>query len=155
MSFRITGLDPQPFLPLYGLDARELAARGVERHPVDRHPGFPDRIALVDAQPGDAVLLLNYTHQPAPTPYRASHAIFVLEGATERYDRVDEVPRVLRRRTISLRAFDDTHRMVDAALVEGGELAATIAAQLATPAVAYLQAHYALRGCYAARIERA
>ena len=27
------------------------------------------------------MLLLNYVHQPADTPYKASHAIFVREGA--------------------------------------------------------------------------
>jgi hypothetical protein len=34
MSFRIRGLDPAPFLPLYGLDDAALAALGVAR--VDR-----------------------------------------------------------------------------------------------------------------------
>ena len=46
-----------------------------------------------DIEPGETALLLNYTHQPAGTPYRASHAIFVREGATAVYEAVDEVPR--------------------------------------------------------------
>ena len=81
MSFRITGLDPAPFRRLYGLSGVELARLGVKRATADTKPGFPDRVEMRDAEPGESVLLLNYVHQPAKTPYRASHAIFVREGA--------------------------------------------------------------------------
>jgi hypothetical protein len=155
MSFRITGLSPEPFVPLYGLDADALAARGVERITVDAFPGYPDRIELRDVPPGESVLLLNHLHQPADTPYRSAHAIFVREGARTAFDAVDTVPDALRRRTLSLRAFDATHRMVDADLVEGSAAEALIARLLQDPRCAYVHAHYARRGCYAARIERA
>ena len=155
MSFRITGLSPASFLPLFGLDAVALAAHGVERVSVDSFPGFPDRIELRDAEPGEHVLLLNYEHQSAATPYRAAHAIFVREGATTAFDAIDTVPDALRRRTLSLRAFDATHRMVDADLVEGLEVEGLIERMLHAPRTDYVQAHYARRGCYAARIDRA
>lgn len=155
MSFRLTGLSPEPFRSLFGLDAAELARHGVQRLSVDAFPGFPDRIELRDAELGETVLLLNYEHQPAPTPYRAAHAIFVREGATVAFDAIDTVPDALRRRTLSLRAFDAAHLMVDADLVEGAEVERLIERLLASPQVAYLHAHYARRGCYAARIERA
>ena len=45
--------------------------------------------------------------------------------------------------------------MTDADLFEGADLAAGIERLFADPAVAYLHAHYARRGCYAARIDRA
>jgi hypothetical protein len=80
MSFRITGLEPDTYRPLFDLSETELAARNMRRYVADKTPGFPDRVELRDAEPGEAVLLLNYTHQPANTPYRASHAIFVAEG---------------------------------------------------------------------------
>jgi hypothetical protein len=70
------------------------------------------------------------------------------------YDRVGEVPEVLRVRPISLRAFDRDHLMVDADLAEGDAVEALIRRCLDNPAVAYLHAHYARRGCYAARITR-
>ena len=155
MSFRITGLEPETFRPLFGLTDAELAARGARRYVADQAPGFPDRIELRDAQPGESILLLNYTHQPADTPYRASHAIFVLEGAKERYDRIDEVPEVMRRRTLSLRAFDTEGLIVTADLVDGRQAEGLIQQLLADPKVGYIQAHYAKYGCYAARIERA
>jgi hypothetical protein len=155
MSFRIRGLSPEPFRHLFGLDDEALAAAGARRCVVDHAPGFPDRIELRDLAPGETALLLNYVHQPADTPFRASHAIFVREGATAAYEAVDRIPEVIRIRPISLRAFDAGHMMVDADLAEGAGLEGAIERLLAQPEVAYLHAHYAKRGCYAARIERA
>ena len=155
MTFRITGLDPQPFRHLFGLPANELRKLGVMRYLVDAKPWFPDRIEVRDAEPGESVLLLNYAHQPADNPYRSSHAIFVLEGASAAYDRVDEIPDVMRIRPISLRAFDSDDLMVDADVVDGRELESLIERYLVDPRVVYLHAHYARRGCYAARIDRA
>jgi hypothetical protein len=155
MSFRITGLAPEPFRALFSLTEQELAARGIKRYVVDSKPGFPDRVELRDAEPGEAVLLLNYTHQPANNPYHASHAIFVAEGAKQRYDRVDEVPQAMRIRTLSLRAYDANDLIVDADLVDGREVEALIGRFFDNSKVAYIQAHYAKYGCYAGRIDRA
>jgi hypothetical protein len=155
MSFRITGLDPEPFRHLFGLSEEDLAAHGARRLPVDSPASFPDRVALRDLDVGESALLLNFMHQPAATPYRSSHAIFVHEGANQRYDAVDEIPSAMRGRTISLRAFDPRGDMVDADLVEGREMAGLVERFLDDPRVAYLHAHYARRGCYAALIERA
>ena len=155
MSFRITGLSPEPFRPLFGLSDEELPAHGARRVVADEKPGFPDRVELRDAEPGERLLLVNYMHQAADNPYRASHAIYVRENAREAYDRIGEVPEALRLRLISLRAFDADDMMVDADAVDGRDLENAIERMFASPAVAYLQAHYAKRGCYAARIERA
>jgi len=155
MSFRITGLSPAPFRHLFGLSDEELARHNARRYVADAKPGFPDRIGIRDAEPGETVLLVNYEHQPAATPYRASHAVFVSETADTVYDRVGEVPAALATRLISLRAFDADHMIVDADVAEGSVLAPAIERLLANDAVAYLHAHYAKRGCYAARIERA
>jgi len=78
----------------------------------------------------------------------------VLEGAGEAYDRVDEIPEVMRIRPISLRAFDADDLMVDGDVVEGTRIERLIERFLADSRVAYLHAHYARRGCYAARIDR-
>jgi hypothetical protein len=155
MSYRISGLDPASFTHLYGLTDEELALLNVRRYVVDSKPGFPDRIEMRDLEPGETTLLLNYVHQPAETPYKASHAIFVREGATSRYEAIDEVPQLFRTRMISLRAFDEAGEMVGADLVDGREIEPLIAGFLADPHVSYLHAHYAKHGCYAGRIERA
>lgn len=154
MRFRISGLSPDPFRPPYGLSDTELAHHGARRCVADADTGYPDRIEMRDATKGETLLLLNYVHQPADTPYRASHAIFVREGAERAYDRVDAVPDVLRTRTLSLRAFDAEHMMLDADLVDGREAETLIERLFARPDVAYLHAHYARRGCYAGRIDR-
>ena len=155
MTYRIAGLSPAPFQHLFGMSDDALALEGVKRYVVDAKPGFPDRVEVRDMEPGETALLLNYTHQPADTPYRASHAIFVNESAKSAADLMGEVPEVLRIRLISLRAFNEVGEMVDADLVDGGELEPLILRFLAKPEVAYLHAHYAKRGCYAARIDRA
>ena len=154
MPFRITGLDPAPFRHLYGLSDEALAVHGAKRYVADAKPGFPDRIEVRDAEPGETLLLLNHEHQPADTPYRASHAIFVREGAERAYDAIDVIPEVMEVRPISLRAFNETGEMVDADLVDGRELKPLIERFFGNAEV-YLHAHYAKRGCYAARIDRA
>jgi hypothetical protein len=155
MYFRILGLDPAPFRHYYGQPDTALAASHVRRYVADTTPGFPDRIELRDVEPGESVLLLNYTHQSGATPYRASHAIFVREGAETPFDAVDTIPSCLRSRMLSVRGFDRDDMMVDADLAEGAVLEDTIARMLSDPAIAYLHAHYAKRGCFAARIHRA
>jgi hypothetical protein len=154
MSYQIQGLSPEPFLPLYGLSDAALLQRCAKRYTADTKPGFPDRIELRDVEPGETVILVNHVHQGALTPYHASHAIFVREGAE--FARVfrNEIPEVLRSRAISLRAFDAEHWMIDAELVAGTDLEASITNLLANPQTQYLQAHFAQRGCYAARITR-
>jgi len=155
MTFRITGLSPEPFRRLFGLPDDELARQGVKRYVADKTPGFPCRVEMRDAAPGEAVLLLNHVCQPADTPYRASHAIFVREGAADAYDQVDEVPAVMRARLLSLRAFDADGMMLDADVVDGAAVEPLIARLLANSDVSYIHAHYAKRGCYSGRVDRA
>ena len=155
MHFRIRGLSPAPFLPYYGLPDDELATLGIIRQVVDSQPGYPDRIELRDAAIGDTVLLLNHVCQDANTPYRASHAIFIREGASQTHDAIDQVPESLRIRLLSLRAYDADGMMLDADVVEGTAMESVIERLFADPDVSYIHVHNARRGCYAARIDRA
>lgn len=155
MAYRITGLSPEPFRHLFGLSDAALAAHGAQRCTATPGSRMPDRVEMRDAAPGETLLLVNHEHQPAATPYRSAHAIFVREGASAAYDRVDAVPEVMRSRMLSLRAFDHGHLMVDAELIDGRDAEAAIARMFAQPHVDYIHAHYATRGCYAGRIDRA
>ncbi|MCO6381601.1 DUF1203 domain-containing protein [Oceanicola sp. 502str15] len=155
MSFRITGLDPAPFRPLYGLSEAQLAQRGATRMVVTDHPGFPDRITLEDVPTGATVLLLNHTSMKRATPYRATHAIFVREGALRPYDSTDELPPVMQRRLLSLRGFDANGMMQAAELASGAEIAPAIARLFEGPEITEIHAHNAARGCFSARITRA
>lgn len=155
MSFRVSGLPLAPFRPLFGLDDAALLAHGARRHIADEHPGFPCRVSLADAEPGEGVLLVNFEHQPARSPYRAAGPVFVREDACEAAPAAGEVPESLRCRLLSVRAYDGEDLMADAEVVEGHALEPLVARLLGDPAVAYLHVHYARRGCYAARIDRA
>ena len=155
MTFRIEALPPEPFTPLFAITDAELAARRTRRMVVDAHPGTPCRVSLADAQVGETVILTHYTHQPADTPYRASHAIFVRAGAARARPAVGEVPDVLRSRLVSLRMFDAGDMMIAADVVPGTELAAALNDAFAGAAAAYAHLHYAKPGCFAASARRA
>jgi hypothetical protein len=153
MSFRIRGLDPDLFADLQTLSEAQLAGKGAERVRVEENPGAPCRISLDDAEIGEAVLLLNFDHQPADTPYRQQGPIFVRETRV-RFDGENVIAPALARRTLSLRGFDGAHMMIEADLVEGASAAELIERFFANPNVDYIHAHYARRGCFAARIDR-
>jgi hypothetical protein len=155
MSFRITGLSAEPFQHLFGLSEEDLAKHNVKRYVADEKPGFPCRVGMRDANPGESVLLLNHTYQPANTPYQGTHAIFVIVGASLTYDCTNRIPDVMRVRLLSLRGFDNTGMMLDADVVEGARIEQVIERMFANPDVSYIQVHNAKRGCYSGRIDRA
>lgn len=155
MDFIISGLPVAQFAPLFGLSDEALAAQGVVRRTADQHPGFPCRVSLRDADRGETVLLLNYEHLPVASPYRARHAIYVREYASEYHPEINEIPEVLRTRLLSARAYDAAGMMVDADVVEGAGAAPVIHCLLDNPQVDYLHLHNARPGCFAARVDRA
>jgi hypothetical protein len=155
MRFRYKGLPVEHFRPLFGLSEAHLAARGVSSVIADAKPGFPCRVTLEDAEPGERVLLLSHMHQPASSPYRSSGPIFVREGAEQTFDSSDRVPPVLRGRLLSLRAYDGTGMMVDADIVEGNEVEGLLVRLFARDDVTTVHIHNARRGCYACAVERA
>jgi hypothetical protein len=79
----------------------------------------------------------------------------VREGAERTAVFLNEAPEALKVRSLSVRAFDADHWMVDADLCEGRDLDDLVRRLLTYDTVDYLQVHFAKRGCYAARVERA
>ena len=155
MPFQIHALPADAFAAMFALSDDDLAQRNARRMVVQSNPGTPCRVSLADAELGETVILLNYQHQPAASPYQASHAIFVREGAAQARPAADDVPEVLRRRLISLRLFDENHMMLDADVVQGDALALALTAAFANDAVRYAHLHYAKPGCFAASVTRA
>lgn len=154
MTYRIIGVDSAPYQHLYGLSNEQLAEENVVRMTVTGKPGFPCRITLTDRDIGESVLLLNHVSHDVANPYRASHAIFVTEGATEPAEYIDEVPPVFVTRVLSLRGFDADGMMAEAVLTQPGEADAGIRRLFENPAIVTIHAHNAVRGCFAAKIER-
>lgn len=155
MGFRISGLDRDEFAALFGLSEEQLRARDIVRQVADQKPGFPCRVSLQDAEPGESLLLLNYEHLAVASPYRARHAIYVRENAQTARPAVNEIPDVLRTRLLSLRAYDHAGMMVEADVVHGSDVEPVIERIFSEPNVEFIHAHNAKPGCFAARIDRA
>jgi hypothetical protein len=155
MPFRIRGLSPEPFAPLFALSDGELAERNIQRVIADEPHAAPCRVSLVDAEPGERLLLLSYEHVAGRSPFRASGPIFVREAAREAFDVTGETPAAIATRTISARAYDAQAMMIDGDLVQGADLAPLLEGWFARPEVDVVHLHYARRGCYAALAQRA
>jgi hypothetical protein len=154
MTYRIEGLAPELFAHLIGLGEAALAQLGAVRVQADCERGFPCRVSLEHAAPGESVLLLNHVSNDVPTPYRTAYAIYVREQAGEAAAFVDALPPVLEERLLSLRAFDGKGMLRTALLARPGEAEARIAGLFDDPEVASIHAHTAAYGCFLARIER-
>lgn len=155
MSFQIHALPAEPFAALSDLSEADLSGRLIKRMVVDSCPGYPCRVSLEDAQPGETVYLLHFTHQTATTPFRASHAIYVREGVKMADLPQGEIPLMIRQRIISLRAFDSDGMMVNADVADGVDVAARIESLFRHPCTEYIHLHFAKQGCFAARVGRA
>lgn len=150
MDFKISALDVGQFKHLFALDKDTLAEQGVLRITVGGSPGYPCRVSLRDADVGEPVLLMNFEHQPARTPFRSSHAIYVRVGASEARPNANEVPEMFRHRLLSLRAFDSTGMIVNADVAEGERLDDILVNMLSDPTVDKIHIHNAKLGCYLA-----
>jgi hypothetical protein len=153
MAYRIEGLAPEAFESLFSLRDGELAARNAVRVTADSPTGYPCRVSLRDAAPGEELILLNHISNDVPTPFRTAYAIYVRKGA-EPAAFADEAPDYLDRRTLSLRGFDDGGMLRHALLAMPGEADAQIRALFERTEIAAIHAHNAAHGCFLARIER-
>lgn len=154
--FRIHALPASLFAPLISLDAAGLGEHRALRIKADASPGFPCRVSLVDAEPGESLLLVHFTHHDVASPYRASGPIFVREAAATAQPAIGEVPLQLRRRLLSLRGYDaEGARMRHADVVDGESLADALTTMFDDDGIACIHIHNARPGCYATRATRA
>jgi hypothetical protein len=153
MDFQITGLPAQSFQPLFTLTDAELQIRSAIRMVANSNPGFPCRVSLQDAQIGESVILVNYEHLAVAGPYRSRHAIFVRENAQDAKLAVNEVPDVITRRLLSVRAFDAAGLMQEADVFPGTQLSEVASRMLEREGIRFLHVHNAKPGCFAARVD--
>ncbi len=81
MTYRIQGLDPEYFTPLFGMSDEELSALRAKRLMADAPRGFPCRVSLQDAEAGETLLLLNYCSHAVASPYHTTYAIYFSQSA--------------------------------------------------------------------------
>jgi len=154
MTFQIHSIPKEEFSHLIGLSDEELRKQNATRQIVETTPGTPCRVSMTDAEVGETVILLNYCHQPANSPYKASHAIFIREAAEQARIEPNNVPDVLSTRLISIRLFNSEHMMIDANVIDGIKLADEINNAFYNNEIAYIHLHNAKPGCFAAKVTR-
>lgn len=154
MPFTITGLPPQDFAHLAGLSDEVLRAQNIVRKTADAKPGYPCRVTLQDAEPGETVYLLNHESHDVPTPYASRYAIFVRETASDAATFRGELPPVFANRPIALRLFSEGGMLVGADMGVNADLKTKIEQAFGREDVAYIHAHNAMHGCFVAEIRR-
>jgi hypothetical protein len=152
--FTVVGLSPEPFTCLFELSDPELEARRAKRYIADSKPGFPCRVSLQDAEPGEEVILTNFVHLPSESPYRSTHTVYIRKKATTAAAYNDSLPEMLLSRLLSIRAFDADDMMLGADVIAGDKAEEAIAKFFEDLAVQFLHVHFAKPGCYACRIDR-
>lgn len=153
MTYRIEGLSPAPFRPLFGMPDTELASHRARRVRADG-PGYPCRVSLQEAEEGEELLLVNYASHDVETPFRTTYAIFVREAAEQAPVFEGALPPMLNSRTLGLRGFDRAGMLRGALLATPGEADGRIRELFARPEIASIHAHNAAHGCFLARVER-
>jgi hypothetical protein len=154
MTYRIQGLRREEFSAVLGQTEDGLARRGARRVIADSKPGFPCRVTLEDAEPGESLILFNHVSHDVPTPFRSAYAVYVREVAGEPACYVDEPPPVFAGRALGLRGFDSEGMLSGALLALPGEADEKIRELFRRAEIATIHAHNAAAGCFAARIVR-
>lgn len=154
MDFVIKGLKRHLFKGLFTLSTVELAEKNIVRTRIRKHDGAPCRLSFADLDPGESALLLNYQHLSDHSPFQSSHAIYVGENSSEVRLSVNEVPKVMQSRLLSVRVFDADQMMIDADVVEGTELNSVLKNKFNTHETEFIDIHYAKPGCWGGRAYR-
>ena len=155
MTYCITPLPLAPFQPFFALDDAALLARGARRMTAGTPNSAPCRVSLIDAAPGESLILLNHAHRTeAASPYRANGPIFVREAAVQSPLVVNALPAILASRLLSLRAYDRDWMMVDAEVAQGEAVKTWLSERLADSSIQTIHIHTARRGCYMAAASR-
>lgn len=153
-TFQLFGLPARDFAHLADLSTGELAALNVRRVRADSTPGYPCRVSLVDAEVGDELFLISYTHHAVESPFRSAGPIYVRVGAQERRLAPGEIPDCVRSRLMSARAYDERNLMVAARVCDGEQVSAVLEELFEDPEVQYVQLHNAKPGCFSCEARR-
>ncbi|MBB1311088.1 DUF1203 domain-containing protein [Pseudoalteromonas sp. SR41-8] len=154
-NFLIKALTTDSFHELMLKNNDELKLFDAAWFTVDAEPGYPCRVSLTDAKIGERVLALSFCHHNVNSPYKASGAIFVRENAPTVKLNINEVPKMLRHRLLSVRAYNSQKLMIEAEVAQGTELESTIGKQFQNSKVEYIHIHNANQGCFNCSVHRA
>ena len=88
-------------------------------------------------------------------PYKSAGPIFVRKDAKTANLGVNEIPKMLRHRLLSVRGYNSESIMVEGDAVMGGELENVLEKQFLNGAVEYIHVHNAGPGCFNCEIKKA
>jgi Protein of unknown function (DUF1203) len=154
-NFQFIALDATLFTSLFEKKDADLATLGAHRMIVKEKPGTPCRISLADAEIGEEVILMPYTHHATHSPYQSSGPIFVRKNVATATVGENEIPLMFHHRLLSLRGYDQNAMMIEANVLEGKDLAESISQIFDNASVAYIHVHNARPGCYNCLVKRA
>ncbi len=154
VDFQILALPGSLFDSYLSLNERELRLKNAAWIVADANPGFPCRVSLEDARIGEKVLALPFDHHDVDSPYKSSGPIFVRENATQADLDINEIPLMLRHRTLSLRGYSADAVMLEAEVLEGKDLEEHIVRLFQNSAIRYIHIHNAKPGCFDCNVVR-
>ena len=118
---RISRLPSAPlFAQYYGDERRRTGGVAARRVVAAADRGFPCRITLDDAAPGESMILLNHISHDVANPYRSAYAIYRSRERRARPAVRRCLPPVFAGRTLSLRGFDARRHAAGALLAAPG-----------------------------------
>ena len=125
----------------------------IENNPVikvaaDAKPGYPCRLSLQDAEPGEGLFLFSHSPFSTASPYRETGPVFVRENAKPAVLGANQVPEIAKARSIVVRAYDAGDMMVAARQAEAHEIADTIREFLRDESVEFVHLRAVVSGCF-------
>jgi len=153
VNFKISTIENN-YNHLFNFSEEELLSKGVVKMIVNEKPGFPCRVSLEDVEIGEEVILFPFQHHKTNSPYQASGPVFVRKNAKNANLGINEIPEMLFKRLLSLRAYDTKGMMIDAKTIEGIDLQKEIKMIFRNELASYIHIHNANPGCYNCQVNR-
>lgn len=145
-TFRLVPIDPNT--------ADRLRRGGGPTYVADEKPGYPCRQCLRDAEIGEELVLVSHDPFDHDSPYRSASPIFLHLHPCEAAAPSAALPSQLTGRQLSVRAFDREAMMIDAAIIDGADLATNLDRMFGDEQTDRVHIHNASRGCWAVTAER-
>ena len=154
IDFQINALSSEQFDKYFAFSEQKLSEIGARIFEVDSKPGTPCRVSLSDAEIGEKALAMCYVHHDVNSPYRGSGPIFVRQGVQTAKPKVNEIPKMLLHRSLSIRAYDKHNMMIQCAVIGGDTLAEQLNMMFGSEQVEYIHVHNAQPGCFNCSVHR-
>jgi len=153
-DFVIRPLAKERFADHFSYSKDELAKVDAKIIEVANKPGFPCRVSLCDLEVGEKVLSTTFVHLNEESPYKSAGPIFVRKGAESIKLGVNEIPKLLFHRHLSIRGYDKQHMMKQCSVLKGDAIGEELNKMFANGKVNYIHIHNAGPGCYLCSVHR-